>query len=141
MKLFRRTKKAGQPKNHWSALFSSAIAEGVKDAFAEMGYTRAKTSTQNRADSASELEKIANCMATHFAKSLFSFSEERNYYVYAGCLHEINDWAGEFYEEYYLNSDYTPTWDEDFLVEWGHARMQQFIDQRSHKKAEPLLSI
>jgi hypothetical protein len=84
---------------------------------------------------------IAACLADNFLKPLNDFCNEKRYLGYVGTLAEISDWAHEFYDAYcnkldnwdtFENSEdnkYTPTNWDDFLVAWGHGRLQQFFAQ------------
>jgi hypothetical protein len=86
-----------------------------------------------------QIGEIANRLADNFAKPLYNFCTEKNYYVCIGILKEITDWAQEFYEQYQDKlSDWgafkkssdnisNATTPHEFLITWGNARVNKFF--------------
>jgi len=91
-----------------------------------------------------QLDIIAFYLASNFLKPLFNFFEEKNYFVYVGCLAEIIDWAEEFYTQYHHKLNNWETFEkskenvynavnkDEFLHAWGNERMNEFFAM--HKK-------
>ena len=92
------------------------------------------------------IESIAACLASKFLKPLYHFCNEKNYFVYVGCLSEILDWSREFYNQYFHNKNDWEAFEEtrdnifngvhrdDFLIEWGHKRIKKFFSQNAKKE-------
>jgi len=88
-----------------------------------------------------QIGQIASCLSDNFVKPLFDFRGERKYSGYVKSLAEILIWSHEFYKKYYhilidwetfeksKDNIYNSTNWNDFLVAWGHKRMNQFFAQ------------
>jgi len=92
---------------------------------------------------------FAVCLADNFLKPLYDFCNERNYFVYVGCLAEILDWSQEFYNRYHHKLNNWEAFEksrenifsavnrDDFLIAWGYKRIEQFFSQNREAGYSP----
>lgn len=82
---------------------------------------------------------IASSLADKFVKPMYDANCEKNYFVYVGCLSEILNWSGEFYNSYFhkmhdwksfetsKDNIYNAVDRDDFLLAWGCTKVRQFF--------------
>jgi hypothetical protein len=93
-----------------------------------------------------QISLIASRLADKFVKTMYDANCEKNYFVYVGCLSEILNWSGEFYNNYFhkLNdwSSFKSSKDniynavdrDDFLAAWGSGKISQFFARNKKEK-------
>ena len=86
-----------------------------------------------------QIRLIAASLAEKFVKPMYDANCEKNYFVYVGCLSEILNWSGEFYNKYFHKLNDWKSFEtskdnifnavdgHDFLIAWGCSKVRQFF--------------